>query len=301
MPDADIIELLSPAVLARIDNYALLARTVVDGVLSGLHRSLLQGYGSEFFQYRDYVPGDDLKYLDWKAFARLDRYYIKLFQEETNMNCCFVLDTSASMAYRGDRAPCTKLRYASMLVACLAYVSRRQGDRVGFYAYNEGLTSAIRPGTRTGHLHRVLVEIARVRAAGRARHGVVLGQVAEDLRRRGMLVLVSDFLGVEEDLGRWLRRFRFAGHECLVVQVLDPDELDFPFSGSVKFRDAEDGIEVVTAPEVVADSYRQDMERFTGRLRLAALEQGADYLRASTTDNLGRLLAAYLHRRGSRH
>ena len=301
MPDTDIIELLSPEVLAQIDNYALLARIGVEGLLSGLHRSLYQGYGSEFFQYRNYVPGDDLKYVDWKVFARQDKFFTKLFQEETNMNCCFLLDASASMAYRGERAPCSKLRYACMLAACLAYLSRRQGDRVGFYAYNETLTTAIRPGMRTGHLHRILVEMARVQAEGRANHDTVLNQIAEDLRRRGVVILASDFLDVEANLTQWLRRLRFAGHECIVVQILDPDELDFPFSGSIRFRDAENRSEVVTAPELVADSYRRDMAEFTAQIRLAALEQDADYLLARTTDNLGRLLAAYLHRRGTRH
>ena len=299
MPEPSILELLDPAALARIDNYSLLARTVVEGYLSGLHRSLFQGYGSEFFQYRTYAPGDDLKYVDWKAFARRDKFYTKIFQEETNMNTCLFLDTSASMDYQGRRAPCSKLRYSAMIGACLAYLATRQGDNVAFYAYNSALDVCIKPSQRPGHLHRVLVEMARMQAKNTADHERVLGPLIEDLRRRGVIVIISDLLEADQGLERILKRFRYAHHECVVFQVLDPDELDFPFEGTTRFLDSEHDGQVVTSPPVVRESYLSRLREYLERMRLTCLELDVDYLLCRTSENLGNMLAAYLHRRES--
>lgn len=300
MPSTELTDLLSPATLARIDNYALLARVAVEGFISGLHRSLYHGFGSEFFQYRSYAPGDDLKYLDWKVYARRDRFYTKIFQEETNANFCVILDASASMGYAGRRAPCSKLRYASMVAACLAYVAARQGDNVGFYAYSDTVLSAIPPGHRSGGLQRILPELYRLRAGGTAQHERVMNYVSESFRRRGMVVLISDLLEADAALPRILRRFRFARHDCLVVHVLDPDEQDFPFSDTTRFVDSEGAEELVTAPALARHAYLRGMNAFLERVRLACLEQQVDYLRVASTDNLGNILAAYLHDREGR-
>ncbi len=299
MPDTAIAELLAPENLARIDSYSLLAKVAVEGFISGLHRSLYHGFGSEFFQYRAYSPGDDLKYVDWKALGRYDRFYTKVFQEETNMNCAVILDVSASMDYRGSRAACTKLRYASMAAACLTYLAARQGDNPGFFAYADGLVQAVRPGSRTGHLQRIMNELQRLRPGGKAAHDQVLGTLAESLTRRGLVVLISDFQEAEFDLPRILRHFRFKHHDCLVVQVLDPDEHDLPFTATTRFIDAETGAELVTFPQAFRSDYKKDMEAFLATVKKASLELQSDWLPAFTTDNLGVLLAAYLHRRGS--
>ena len=297
MPEPTIAELLAPETLARIDNYSLIARVAVEGFISGLHRSLYHGFGSEFFQYRSYVPGDDLKYVDWKAYGRSDRFYTKVFQEETNMNCCIVLDASASMDYQGERAPCTKFKYACMIAACIAYLAARQGDKVGFYAYNEKLTSCITSGQRMGGLQRILTELHRLSPSGPAEHAGVLGGVAETLRRRGVVVFISDLLGAEDALPEILKRFRFAHHECIVFQTLDPDELDFDFSRTTRFVDSETRAEIVTAPELVRDSFTKAMDDFLEKVRLACLALQVDYLKVCTSDDLGNMLAAYLHRR----
>lgn len=297
MPEPTMAELLDPAVLARIDNYALLARTVVEGIISGLHHSLFHGFGSEFFQYRDYVPGDDFKYVDWKVFARHNRLTTKIFQEETNMNCCLVLDTSASMGYQSHRAPCSKLRYACMVAACFAYLASRQGDQVGLYAYGSDLVEAIKPGPRSGGQARIMTALHSLTAVGSAQHRTFLERIAASLRTRGTVILFSDLLDAESDLGALLKRIRFAHHECIVFQILDPEELDFSFSGTRRFVDRETGGEIVTAPELVRNSYRERMKTFLDQVRLACLEQQVDYLQVATSDNLGNTLAAYLHRR----
>ena len=295
MPDAAPAELLAPETLARIDNFAFLARSVVEGFLSGLHRSVYHGFGSEFFQYRGYVPGEDLKYLDWKVYAKRDKLYAKVYREETNMNCCFLVDASASMGYRGSRAACTKLRYAAMVAACLAYLAARQGDKVGLFAFRDTLVTALPPAQRSEQLQRLFVELARLTPAGRAEPARALPPVAETLTRRGLVVILSDFLETEEALGALLKRFRFARQDCLVFQILDPDELDFPFVGTAEFQDSESGERVTTAPERVRAAYRQAMAGAVEQVRVACLQEQSDYQLLQTHDNLGHMLAAYLH------
>ena len=298
MPETNVAELLAPETLARIDNYSLLARLVVEGFISGLHRSLYHGFGSEFFQYRSYVPGDDLKYVDWKVYGRQDKFYTKVFQEETNMNCCILLDASASMAYRGQAAACGKLRYGAMIAAALAYLASRQGDNVGLYAYSDRIVASMPPGRRAGGLQRLLIALQGLQAAGVADHESALNFAGENLRRRGMVVFISDMHGLEDGaLARAIKRFRFAHHDCIVFQVLDADELDFPFQRTVRFVDSEDASRTVTAPELIRESYQDAMRGFTASIREACFAELADYLLARTTDNLGNLLAAYLHRR----
>lgn len=297
MPDPHVAELLSPETLVRIDNYSLLARVVVEGFLSGLHRSLYQGFGSEFFQYRNYVPGDDLKYVDWKVYSRQDRFYTKVFQEETNLNCTLVLDASASMDYGGERSVCNKLRYAAMLTASLAYLAQRQGDSVGLYTYAEDLKAVLPPGRRVDGIRRVFTELQRLTSGGVADHGKALNIVAENMRRRGIVVLISDFHRAEDDLVKLIRRFRFAHHDCIVFQVLDRDELDLPFARTVCFVDSEHDDEITTAPELIRGGYESAMADFLERVKRACLSQQADYLLVPTSENLGNLLAAYLHRR----
>ena len=297
MPESSLSTLLDPTTLARIDNYSLLARTVVEGFVSGLHRSLYHGFGSEFFQYRNYVPGDDLKYIDWKVFGRQDRFYTKVYQEETNLNCCIVLDASASMDYTGSNAPCSKSRYACMVAACIAYLANRQGDSVGLCAYNDGLLSSVQPGRSKDGLTRVLRELQRLRPSGVADHKRALNFVAENFRRRGIVVLISDLHGAEGDLPRFLKRFRHAHHDSIVLQVLDGEELDFPFSATTRFLDAESKAEIATAPTLVREHYLREMQSFTEGIKDSCLAEQVDYLLMRTDASLGHMLAAYLHRR----
>jgi len=297
MSTSSLAELLSPAVLARIDNYMLLARTVVDGFLSGLHRSRRHGFGTEFFQYRNYTAGDDLKYVDWKVLARRDRLYTKVFQEESNMTCTLLLDASASMGYQGQRAACSKLRYGCMLAASLAYLADRQGDSVGFAAYNHELVAHLPPRQRGKQLLQMITAMHALQPEHAAEHEKVWSYVGETLRGRSMIIVLSDFLEAEAQLPRLLRRFRAAGHECLAVQILDPDEQDLPFTQTVCFEDVETGRELVTAPEQVRENYHAAMATFCRQVRDACLSNQVDFLSVSTADALGPVLAAYLHRR----
>lgn len=299
MANTSLTEILSPATLAQIDNYLLMARVVVEGFMAGMHRSVYHGAGSEFLQYRTYSPGDDLKYVDWKVLARQDRFYTKVYQEETNLNCAIIVDGSASMNYHGAHAPCSKFHYATMVAACLAYLATTQGDNVGLFCYSDTVQCAVPPRRRTGHLEYILTELARIQPAGQADHAQFLPTIAESLRRRGVVVLVSDFLGAENDVPSQLKRFRYTGHDCLAIQILDPDERDLPFSATCRFIDSESGDQVVTSPPQVKTEYQRAMEQFLDTMRQGCLDAQVDYLLHNTTDNLGEMLAAYLNHRRS--
>lgn len=290
---------LDPRVLARIDNYALLARTVVEGFVSGLHRSLFHGFGSEFVQYRNYSPGDDLKHVDWKIYARHHRFQIKMYQEETNTNCYIVLDCSASMAYQGRRSAVSKLHYAKMLAASLAYMVSRQGDNVGFFAYNDRILEAIKPGHRHEQLYRILTALHRLEAAGACDHQSVLSYLGEAFNRRGLVVYITDCLDADESLYKSLRLFRAAHHDCVLMHILDRDEVDFDFGGTVRFVDAESDGEIVTAPARVRERYLENLQAFLADVTRFAARNDLDYHRFISDEPLSGGLAAYLNRRES--
>ncbi len=292
-----LVELLSPATLSRIENYALLAKVAVEGYMSGLHRSFTRGQGSEFLQYRDYAPGDDLKYVDWKVYSRSDRYYTKVFQEETNMNCFLVLDASASLDYQGERADCGKWRYACMVAACLAYLASRQGDNVGLCIYNDDVVEMIDARQRQGQLPRILSALARHKPAGAARHEYAWNYLMGHLRSRGMVVFLSDFLEAEETLPPILKRIRYARHECVAVQVLDPDERDLPFDRSTEFIEPEEGGRILTNPETIRTQYMEKMNDFQQRLSVGLTRSQVEFLSLLSSDSLARSLSAYLHKR----
>ncbi len=293
-------DLLDPFELVRLQNYALMARGAVEGFLSGAHRSRFHGFGTEFLQYRNYVPGEDLKYLDWKVYARRDRLYTKVYQEETNMNVYLVVDASASHDYAGTRAPCHKLRYACMTAASLAYLAMRQGDNVGLYAYNTSVREVVEPGRRSGHLHRLLHALTRLSPEGDADHDQVLRAVLHHMRSRGIVVFISDMLEAEETLPPLLRQLRFAHCDIIGIQVLDPDELDLPQERVTRFIDAEASREeIVTHAPAIRAQYTQQMDAYLEQLQRNLMDARVDYVRLLTNESLGLSLSRYLHRRGA--
>lgn len=287
---------IKPEVLARIDNYNLLARNLVEGFISGLHKGLFHGFGTEFVQYRPYNKGDDLKFVDWKAFARSRKLQLKVFREETNCNCYIVLDSSASMAYEAE-GRVSKLKYAKMLAASIAYLVNRQGDNVGFFAYNDKIRTEVRPGHRADQVHRICIELARLKAEHAADHSSALNYLGEHFNRRGIIVMISDFLDPESELVKSLKLFRAAHHDVLLIQVLDDDELNFEFSGNVRFVDSESQDEMVTAPHIVRRQYLEALDAFLTTLDHDAMRNNIDYIRLACSQPLDGALASYLHRR----
>lgn len=293
-------DLLDPAHLSGLGNLSLLARTAVEGYLSGMHRSLTHGFGTEFLQYRNYTPGEDLKYIDWKVFARSDRLYSKVFEEETNMNCYVLLDASASMDYQGQQASCTKFQYARMAAACIGYLAQRQGDNIGLFAYGEHLREALEPGHRSGQFERFLKGLTRAEPEGSAAHEALLNALSLRLRQRGLVIYLSDMLEAEDSLPRSLAKLRFVHCDVLAIQVLDPDEQHFELPNVARFVDSESGREVVAWPEAVRERYRDGMAGFQEKLRTQFSSAGIDFLSLSTRDSLGYTIAGYLKRREGR-
>ena len=287
---------LDPAVLARLGTLELKARTIVEGLLSGLHRSPFKGFSVEFAEYRQYMPGDDLATIDWKVFARSDRHYIKKFEEETNLDCHLMLDVSGSMAY-GSRG-ITKLQYGQYLAASLAYLMNRQRDAAGLTAFDERIVSMLPASARPGHLHAMLVTLDRLKAGQTTNVAKPLHQLADTLSKRGMVVLISDLLDDPERTIRGLRHFRFRGTDVIVFHLLDPDEIDFPFERATRFQDLESEEEVLAVPAMVSQHYRREIGQLLDRYKRELGASGIDYHLVRTDQPLELSLMAYLSTRG---
>jgi uncharacterized protein (DUF58 family) len=297
-PSRDL-RFLDPAVIARLGTMELKARTVVEGFLSGLHRSPFKGFSVEFAEYRQYLPGDDLSTLDWKVYARTDRHYVKKFEEETNLECHLLLDVSGSMAYRGA-APMSKIEYGSVLAAALAFLMNRQRDATGLIAFDERIVFRLPAGARPGHLHSLLLALERMEVGKKSDVGRPLHQLAEALMKRSLVVVISDLLDDPEPIVRGLRHLKFRGTDVIVFQVLDPNELTFPFKGSSRFRDLESSEEVVTEPTKIRTGYLRELAGLTLHYDRALRGAGIDYVQLDTSQPLDFALLAYLDARSRR-
>ena len=293
------LRFLDPAVIARLATMELKARTVVEGFLSGLHRSPYRGFSVEFAEYRQYIPGDDLSTLDWKVYARSDRHYVKKFEEETNVECHLLLDVSGSMAYRGG-APMSKLEYGSVLAASLAFLMNRQRDATGLIAFDDRIVFRVPASARPGHLNTLLLGLDRIEAGKRSDVGRPLHQLAEALLKRSLVVLISDLLDEPEPIIKGLRHLKFRGSDVIVFQVLDPHELTFPFKGSARFRDLESSEEVTTEPASIRTAYLRELAGLTLRYDRTLRGAGIDYVQLDSSQPLDFALLAYLAARSRR-
>jgi uncharacterized protein (DUF58 family) len=284
---------LDPAVVARLGTIELKARTVVEGFLSGLHRSPYKGFSVEFAEYRQYLPGDDLSTLDWKVFARTDRHYIKKFEEETNLECHLLVDVSGSMGYRGG-GPMSKLEYGSVLAASLAFLMNRQRDATGLMTFDDKIRSRLPAKSRPGHLHALLLALEQLRAGARSNMGRPLHQLADALVKRSLVVLVSDLLVDPDTVIKGLKHLRFRGNDVIVFQVLDANELTFPFRGASRFRDLESAAEVTADAAAIRTGYLGELAALTTIYDRELRGAGIDYTRLDTSQPLDFALLAYL-------
>jgi uncharacterized protein (DUF58 family) len=287
---------LDPAVVARLGTLELKARTIVEGFLSGLHRSPFKGFSVEFAEYRQYIHGDDLSTIDWKVYARSDRFYVKKFEEETNLNCHLMIDVSGSMAYGGHHGM-TKFEYGACLAASLAYLMNRQRDAVGLTAFDENIVAMLPSSSRAGHLRTTLLTLDRLAPARATNVSKPLHQLADSLSKRGMVVLISDLLDDPDEVIRGLRHFQFRGTDVIVFHVLDPDEIDFPFERATRFEDLETSEEVSAVPGAVRSHYVREMASLIERYRRELGGAGIDYQLLRTSEPLELALLAYLSTR----
>jgi uncharacterized protein (DUF58 family) len=280
-------DLLDPATIAALGRIEIIARWIVDGFLTGLHRSPRKGYSVEFAEHRPYQPGDDLRYVDWKIAARADRWVVKQFEEETNLRATIVLDVSRSMAWRGDAARLTKLAYAERLAAAIALLLLRQRDAVGLVRFDDAVRSAIPPRVRSGQWRRLVAALDEP-GSGRASHASAgLEQAGRLITRRGLVVLLSDLLLDPADVLRHVRGLRHAGHQVAVLHVMDPAERELPGAGDALFVDSESADEVPAVASDVRSAYRATVAEALREWHEALTAAGASYEIVSTDAPFG--------------
>jgi uncharacterized protein (DUF58 family) len=290
---ADATTFLDPAVLSRIGDLELLARTVVEGFINGLHRSPHLGMSLDFAEHRAYMPGDDIRRIDWRLWARTDRYYIKEFEADTNTNFSILLDVSASMSFGSGAV--TKLDYARYLAACLAYFAHGQRDRVGLVTFDADIVEFVPPSAK--HLSAVLHAIARSRAERPGELRAPLGKVSEHVRRRSMILLISDLYAEPDQVLDALEHLRQRGNDVMVVHVLDPAELEFPFDEAGTFEDLETGERIPLVPGRLRERYRAMIRAHIAELGRRIGEQQMDYSMFDTSRPLDFALFDFLSRR----
>lgn len=288
---------LDPAVLARLDGLELKARMIVEGYVSGWHKSPFHGFSVEFAEHRDYVPGDDLRYVDWKVFGKSDRYYLKQFDEETNFACHLLVDTSESMTYRSDAAAWSKLDYAKYLAAAIAYLVIRQQDAVGLATFDDTVGQFLRPASTPMHLSQLCSILDQAPSGGESAIGPILHELAERFKRRGLVIILSDFFDDPEAVQLGLKHFRHRRHDVLLLHVIDPAEQDFPFAEPTLFHGLEHWPDQMTDPRALRSAYQTEFEEFLRALRGAARDLRMDYHMLRTDQPLEMALSRVLSHR----
>ena len=282
-----------PKVLAGIANLYLRARWVVEGMLSGIHRSRAKGFSVEFEEHREYSPGDEIRRIDWKALGKFDRYFIKEYEDETNLRAYLLLDASASMNYASDGI--TKFDYACTLTASLAYLILRQQDAAGVVTFSNRIENFIPPRAKRDYLTQILHALENRGPGGETDVGRILDDIAGQIKRRGLIVLVSDLLDDPAAILKGLRQFRFKGNDVIVFHLLDPAELNLPFDGNILFEDLEAAsLQVITDPRAIRATYQQVVQEFINDMRKQCHDNAIDYQLISTATPLDQALASYL-------
>ncbi len=292
----DYRKYLKPDVVSTLKGMELKARMVVEGFVAGLHKSPYHGFSVEFAEHRQYMPGDNIRDIDWKVYGKSDRFYIKQYEEETNLKAYLLLDCSASMAYHSDDR-INKLDYAGMLSAALSYMMLRQRDAVGLVTYDTRLRRYIPPRSKPGHLHVLLNEIAHQKPSHTTDIGTTLHEMADRIKRRGLVIIMSDLLDDADTIISGLKHFRYNRHEVIVFHILDPRERDFAFPREAIFKDMETGEELTTLPYQIKKSYAEQVEEFTNKIATHCRQAMIDFHPIDTATPFDKALYAFLSKR----
>lgn len=296
MPSADIsTKYLDPRVLNKISQLELKARLIVAGFIAGLHKSPYHGYSVEFAEHREYVPGDELKHLDWKVFAKSDRYYVKQYEEETNFSAYILLDTSESMTYTSDeRAVPSKLEYGKFIAASLAYLIQQQQDAVGLYTFHNKIYRSIPPSTHRSKLMEMIRLLENPEVGPDTDVEPVLNQLSANIGRRGIVIVISDLFNPPTAFSQGLAKLLAKRHEVIVFHVFDRYELTFPFDRMTKFEGLEKYDDLLLDPRPLRKAYLEEVEKFTTDIRRVCLKNQADYTLVDTDTRLDVVLQTYL-------
>ena len=287
---------LQPDVVAKLVNMELVARLVVEGFITGLHKSPYHGFSVEFAEHRQYMPGDDVKRLDWKIFGKTDRYYIKQFEEETNLKSYIILDTSRSMAFSSE-GRMSKLDYASYITAALAQLMVQQRDAVGLTLYDEKIQTHMPPHATKAYLREILRQLENAKPGNKTGTANSLHEIAERIKRRGLVIILSDLFDKPNEVMNALRHFRHKKNEVIVMQVLDPLERSFAFGRDAVFKDLETSEELMTQPWHIQKAYQESMKKFLDDYKRGCRENNIDYVLLDTATLFDVALFEYLHKR----
>ena len=292
MPSGHI---LTPDIISRLNNLSLKARFVVEGFIVGLHKSPYHGFSVEFSEHRAYGAGDEIRHVDWKLWGKTDRFFIKQFEEETNLKSYLLVDQSLSMTYKSKNM--TKLEYAQILAASLGYLMLKQQDAVGLTLFDDRIRVNIPARSKRSHLNIILSQMKNIIAGPETTIAPVLHKTAEAIKKRGLIILISDLFDDPDKVLSGLQHFRYKGHEVIVFHVLDPQELTLDFTQRTRFRDMESGEEIVTDPWHIQSDYQKSMEQFCDYIKSNCRQKNIDYVQLSTDLPLDMALSEYLIKR----
>ncbi|QDT47117.1 hypothetical protein Pan258_11480 [Symmachiella dynata] len=285
---------LDPQTLSKLQGLEIKARLIVEGFVSGLHKSPYHGFSIEFAEHREYVPGDDLRHVDWKVFGRSDRFYLKQYEEETNFACHILLDTSESMRYRSEQAAMSKLEYAQHVAAAIAYLVLQQRDAAGLATYDDALHNFIRASSHPSQIKQLCHVMEQNPAVGESAMGPIFHEVAERIKKRGLVLILSDLFDDVTSLMHGLKHLRYRRHEVIVLHTIDPAEQDFPFEDPTLFKGLEGLPEQLTEPRVLRAAYQEEFEQFLHEVRKGCRDMHMDYMLLRTDQPLNMALSAYL-------
>jgi uncharacterized protein (DUF58 family) len=287
--------IFDPNILVKFANLSLIAKTVVEGFIAGLHQSPHRGFSVDFSEHRQYTPGEDLRYLDWKVFGKTDRFYVKVYKEETNLKAYILLDISNSMNY-GSKAV-TKLQYGVMLASILSYIMVKQRDSVGLVTFDTDIQEFIHPVSTVSHLQNIFSSLENITPGKETSIGKVLDKISLNIKKRSLVILLSDLMDEQDEIMRGLSHFRHRHNEVIVLHLLDPVELQFPFTGDCEFQDMENGEKVLAGTSYLKDVYLKLMKEFILSIRKGCGEKRIEYATTSTDTLFDSFLYNYLKSR----
>jgi len=291
----DYRRFLQPETVSKLANMNLVARLVVEGFITGLHKSPYHGFSVEFAEHRQYMPGDDTRHIDWKVYAKTDRYYVKQFEEETNLKSYLLVDASASMGFTSHKI--NKLQYATYLAAGLTYLMLKQRDSVGLVTFDQKIRKFLPPRSVNTYLSLILQELQRTKSRSKTNVSKTFHQLAESMHRRGLVIIFSDLLDDPYKVMAGLKHFRHKKHEVIVFHILDPFERNFDFTQDAVFQDMETGEKLATQPWHIRGEYRHLMSEFIDTYKKQCRENRIDYVLMDTSEDFDRALLQYLLKR----
>jgi uncharacterized protein (DUF58 family) len=292
----DYRKYLRPEAVAQLQNFEMIAKLVVEGFITGLHRSPYHGFSVEFAEYRPYRHGDETKNIDWKVFGRTERYYVKQFEEETNLRSMIAMDTSASMAY-ASKGHISKFDYSAYLSAALAMLLIKQRDAVGLALYDTEINKILMPNSKPSFISEILKSLSDVKPSNETETAAALDRLAERIKRRSLVIVLSDFFDDTDSVLKALKHFRHRNNEVIAFQILDPRELDFKFGYNANFIDMESGEEIITQPYQIRNAYSEAVKSFTDKIRKECLNHQIDYNLITTDQPFDKALRSFLAKR----